>query len=104
MRSGDSLRVVVRAADPDGSYIRDGQALASVCCLDDMNPLHQQRAVWDNKARGYVTVMDTTGWPPGTYALTGVVYGLRGVTTVRGTSAPAQFTVTAGDTPPASDS
>lgn len=103
MRSGDSLRVVVRAADPDGNYIRDGQATARVHAAEgsahDME-LHEQPAAWDGRARGYVAFIDTTGWPPGQYVLTGHVTGLRGVRTVRGTSAPAEFTISS----PASDS
>lgn len=98
LHPGDSLRVVVRAADPDGNYIRDGRAIASVQGPGS-NALYQQPGVWDNKARGYIAYLDTTGWPPGDYVLTGFVTGLRGIRTVRGTSTPVEFTIS-----PASDS
>lgn len=102
MRQGQTLRVLVRAADRDGRYIREGRATARIWTEDNYPyelEVHDQPAAWHAQARGYVALVDTTGWEPGTYIVVGDVHGVTDAGQAHSWSAPTAFTVA-----PASDS
>lgn len=86
VRQGQTLRLLLKASDPLGRYIREGTAVAFARG-------REYPAGWVERERGYVALIDTANWEPGTYTVTGEVRGVTEAGPVRGFSEPQEFTV-----------